>query len=81
MTYVSVCNDLAQKSPLAPSTVYDKGMKKTNHPQGPFGELRPLNLVKTSEAKLLRFHCYGWLDKVAGQWELNARGRDLFYLV
>lgn len=28
MTYVSKCNDLAQKSPLAPSTVYDKGMEK-----------------------------------------------------
>ena len=27
MTYVSVCNDLAQNPPLAPRTVYDKGMK------------------------------------------------------
>jgi hypothetical protein len=24
---ISVCNDLAQKHPLAPKTVYDKGMK------------------------------------------------------
>lgn len=56
-------------------------MKKTTHPQGPFGELRPLNLAKTSEAKLVRLHCYGWLDKVDGAWALNDRGRDLFYLV
>lgn len=30
MTYVSVCNDLAQTPPLAPETVYDKGMKEIN---------------------------------------------------
>ena len=46
---------------------------------GPFGPLRPLNLAKTSEAKLLRYHCYGWLDKVDGQWQLNERGLELFY--
>jgi hypothetical protein len=46
---------------------------------GPFGALRPLNLKKTSEAKLLRFHCYGWMDKVNGAWALNERGLTLFY--
>ena len=48
---------------------------------GPFGALRPLDLVKAPEAKLLRYHCYGWLDRVNGGCALNARGRDLFYLV
>ena len=48
---------------------------------GPFGELRPLDLRKTSEAKLLRFHCYGWMDKVDGEWRLNERGLQLFYYV
>ena len=57
-------------------------MKKNLRPApvGPFGELRPLNLAKTSEAKLLRFRCYGWLDKVEGQWALSARGQTLLYL-
>ena len=53
-------------------------MKKET-PMGPFGPLRPLNLAKTSEAKLLRLHCYGWMDKVDGQWALNERGHQLFY--
>ena len=48
---------------------------------GPFGELRPLALSKTSEAKLIRFHCYGWMDKVDGEWRLNERGLQLFYYV
>jgi hypothetical protein len=55
-------------------------MKKTT-PVGPFGPLRPLDLKKTSEAKLTRFHCYGWMDRVNDQWTLNERGRDLFYYV
>ena len=55
-------------------------MKKTA-PVGPFGALRPLDLKKTSEAKLIRFHCYGWMDKVDGQWRLNERGLELFYYV
>ena len=56
-------------------------MNMKNELQGPFGALRPLNLAKTSEAKLLRFHCYGWMDKVNGQWQLNERGLQLFYYV
>ncbi len=58
-------------------------MKKETAPAplGPFGPLRPLNLAKTSEAKLLRFHCYGWMDRVDGQWALNERGLQLFYYV
>ena len=55
--------------------------KNTSHPAGPFGPLRPLNMAKTSEAKLLRYHCYGWMDKVGGQWVLNERGLQLFYYV
>ena len=54
-------------------------MTQTTHPQGPFGELQPLVRSKVSEAKLLRLHCYGYLTKVAGQWELNERGRNLYY--
>ena len=60
--------------------MYYTYMKKTA-PVGPFGPLRPLNLQKTSEAKLLRFHCYGWMDKVDGAWVLNERGLQLFYYV
>jgi hypothetical protein len=52
-----------------------------NELQGPFGALRPLDLKKTSEAKLVRYHCYGWMDKVDGQWQLNERGLQLFYYV
>jgi hypothetical protein len=59
---------------------YTKDMKNTT-PVGPFGALRPLDLKKTSEAKLLRYHCYGWMDKVGGQWVLNERGLQLFYYV
>lgn len=54
---------------------------KNNAPVGPFGALKPLDLSKTSEAKLLRFHCYGWMDRVGGEWVLNERGRNLYYIV
>jgi hypothetical protein len=52
---------------------------KEKHPIGPFGELRLLDLKKTSEKKLVNMHCYGWMDKVDGQWMLNERGLQLFY--
>jgi hypothetical protein len=71
------CHKVGRGDALRP---YNKCMKK-NAPVGPFGALRPLDLKKTSEAKLIRFHCYGWMDKVDGQWALNERGRDLFYYV
>lgn len=51
------------------------------NPNGPFGELRPVNLAKLDENRALKWHCYGWLEKVDGAWALTARGRDLFYLV
>jgi len=54
--------------------------KTTSHPVGPFGSLRPLNVAKTSEAKLLRYYCYGWLRKAGDSWELNERGEQLFYI-
>ena len=53
---------------------------KQKHPDGPFGQLRPLNMAKTSEAKLLRYYCYGWLRKAGDSWELNERGEQLFYI-
>jgi len=58
--------------------MYDTYMEKIN---GPFGPLEPLDRSKVSEAKLVRLHCYGWMDKVNGEWVLNARGRDLYYWV
>ena len=64
----------------AAAYAYNKDMKNTT-PVGPFGALRPLDLKKTSEAKLVRYHCYGWMDKVGGQWVLNERGLQLFYYV
>jgi hypothetical protein len=69
------CHRLSPWGGLSP---YNKCMKKTTL-VGPFGALRPLDLKKTSEAKLLRYHCYGWMDKVDGQWVLNERGLQLFY--
>ena len=53
-------------------------MKKTA-PMGPFGLLRPFNVEKLSEKKLINMYCYGWLKKVDGQWQLNERGLTLFY--
>lgn len=55
-------------------------LMKQKHPDGPFGPLRPLNMAKTSEAKLLRYYCYGWLRKAGYGWELNERGEELFYI-
>lgn len=53
---------------------------KNKAPQGPFGPLRPLNMAKASESKLVRLHCYGWMDHVGGGWVLNKRGKQLFFL-
>jgi hypothetical protein len=53
---------------------------KNKAPQGPFGSLRPINMAKVSEAKLVRLHCYGWMDRVGGEWVLNERGEQLFYI-
>lgn len=53
---------------------------KNKAPQGPFGSLRPLDMSKVSEAKLVRLHCYGWMDRIDGEWVLNERGKQLFFV-
>lgn len=57
---------------------YNTYMEKLN---GPFGALRPIVLSKTSEAKLQRLHCYGYLNRVGDVWVLNERGASLYYFV